>query len=80
MHWREVLHLRWNVFGTLFPKVRVVPASARTSMTQRYAHIDNDPLRRASEDIGNQRAWAMGELPTKTRRPSYAKGIWQHGS
>lgn len=34
-------------------------AEART--TQRYAHLDNDPLRRASEAIANTIASAMGE-------------------
>jgi integrase len=34
---------------------------ARASTTQRYAHLDNDPLRRASQTIGSQIAAAMGE-------------------
>jgi integrase len=29
--------------------------------TQRYAHLDTDPLRRASEHIGGRLAMAMGE-------------------
>jgi integrase len=33
----------------------------RASTTQRCAHLDNDPLRRASEDIGGRIAAAMGE-------------------
>jgi hypothetical protein len=40
--------------------------SARTgsSTTQRYAHLDIDPLRRASENIGSRLATAMGDLIT----------------
>jgi hypothetical protein len=34
------------------------------STTQRYAHFDIDPLRRASDNIGNRLATAMGDLPT----------------
>lgn len=30
-------------------------------MTRRYAHLDNDPLRKASERIGGDIAAAMGE-------------------
>jgi integrase len=36
-------------------------AEART--TQRYAHLDNDPLRRASNAIAGRLASAMGEAP-----------------
>jgi integrase len=34
---------------------------AHASTTQRYAHLDTDPLRRASEHIGGRLAAAMGE-------------------
>ena len=30
--------------------------------TQRYAHLDNDPLKKASEHIGSRLAAAMGEV------------------
>jgi hypothetical protein len=35
----------------------------RASTTQRYAHLDTDPLRCASEHIGGRLAAAMGEKP-----------------
>ena len=35
------------------------------STTARYAHLDADPLRRASDHIGNQLAAAMGDLKDK---------------
>jgi integrase len=38
---------------------------ARASTTQRYAHLETDPLRRASDHIGNRLAAAMGEPVTK---------------
>ena len=41
---------------------------ART--TSRYAHLDNDPVRRASEKIGRKLATAMGEVaPGSARKP-----------
>jgi hypothetical protein len=36
------------------------------STTARYAHLDADPLRRASDNIGNRLAAAMGDLKPKT--------------
>jgi hypothetical protein len=33
--------------------------------TARYAHLDSDPLRRASEAIAGRIAAAMGEAPSK---------------
>lgn len=39
---------------------------AHASTTQRYAHLDADPVRKASETIGARLAAAMGELSTKT--------------
>lgn len=42
----------------------------QSSTTQRYAHLDIDPLRRASENIGNRLATAMGESnPEEMRSP-----------
>jgi integrase len=35
------------------------------STTQRYAHLDSDPLRRASEHIAGRIAAALGEAPSK---------------
>jgi integrase len=40
---------------------------ARSSTTERYAHIAADPLRKASEAIGRRIAAAMGE-PIKRKR------------
>jgi hypothetical protein len=34
---------------------------AQATTTARYAHLDVDPLRRASEQIGSRLAAAMGE-------------------
>ncbi len=38
---------------------------AHPSTTNRYAHLDNDPLRRASERIGKDLARAMGDSPIR---------------
>ena len=38
---------------------------AQPSTTQRYAHLDSDPLRRASNMIGQQIAAAMGEAESE---------------
>jgi len=37
---------------------------ARIATTQRYAHLDADPIRRASQNIGQQIAAALGEAPS----------------
>ena len=34
----------------------------QTATTQRYAHLDNDPLKKASENIGSRLAVAKGEV------------------
>src|SRR5690606_11556887 len=36
---------------------------SQASTTQRYAHLDADPLRKASDAIANKIAAAMGEAP-----------------
>jgi hypothetical protein len=46
----------------------------QSSTTQRYAHLDVDPLRRASEKIGNRLATAMGDLTTPSDHPCERKG------
>jgi hypothetical protein len=33
----------------------------QSATTQRYAHLDNDPLKKASEHIGSRLVAAMGE-------------------
>jgi integrase len=41
---------------------------ARATTTQRYAHLDTDPLRRASNHIGARLAAALGEPKPKSTR------------
>jgi hypothetical protein len=36
---------------------------AQASPTERYAHLTNDPVRKASERIGSDIAAAMGDAP-----------------
>jgi integrase len=47
--------------GLGLPIIGKLLGHAHPNTTQRYAHLDNDPLRRASEQIGMQLAVAMGE-------------------
>jgi integrase len=47
--------------GLGLPIVGKLLGHATTRMTARYAHLDNDPLRRASESIAKQIAGALGE-------------------
>lgn len=47
--------------GLGLPIIGKLLGHARSSTTQRYAHLDTDPLRRASEHIGSRLAAAMGE-------------------
>jgi integrase len=47
--------------GLGLPIIGKLLGHTRASTTQRYAHLDNDPLRRASEHIGGRLAAAMGE-------------------
>ncbi len=44
---------------------------ANTATTQRYAHLDNDPLRKAANRIGGDIAATMGEPPPKCRSGNY---------
>ena len=39
---------------------------AQAATTARYAHLDNDPLRRASEHIAGRIALALGEPIART--------------
>jgi integrase len=51
--------------GLGLPIVGRLLGHAQAATTQRYAHLDADPLRRASERIGGEIAAAMGEgIPT----------------
>jgi hypothetical protein len=73
--WRSIarragLHaLRIHDFGASaslgLPIIGKLLGHARATTTQRYAHLDTDPLRRASDHIGARLAAALGE-PAKT--------------
>jgi integrase len=54
--------------GLGLPIIGKLLGHARPTTTQRYAHLDNDPLRRASEQIGIRLATALGEPPNRQRR------------
>jgi integrase len=54
--------------GLGLPIIGKLLGHARASTTQRYAHLDTDPLRRASEHIGGRLAAAMGEPASKADR------------
>jgi hypothetical protein len=47
--------------------------------TQRYAHLDNDPLRKASERIASYLASAMGELGRSNSQPENIISLPQTG-
>jgi integrase len=51
--------------GMGLPVIGKLLGHAEASTTQRYAHLDNDPLRRASNTIAGRLASAMGE-PVKS--------------
>lgn len=48
--------------GLGLPIVGKLLGHAQSSTTERYAHLDNDPLKRGASIIGNEIAAAMGEL------------------
>ncbi len=48
--------------GLGLPIIGKLLGHAHPATTARYAHLDADPLRRASDQIGNQIATAMGDL------------------
>ena len=50
--------------GLGLPIIGKLLGHAQPNTTQRYAHLDIDPLRRASENIGSRLATAMGDLTT----------------
>jgi integrase len=55
-------HASFGVSARLgLPIVGKLLGHTRSSTTQRYAHLDHDPLRRASNDIGSRLAAALGE-------------------
>lgn len=49
--------------GLGLPIIGRLLGHTQASTTQRYAHLDNDPLRTASDAIGRRIAAAMGEVP-----------------
>jgi integrase len=53
--------------GLGLPIIGKLLGHTKASTTQRYAHLDNDPLRRASEQIGARLATALGEPPKRRR-------------
>jgi integrase len=57
--------------GLGLPIIGKLLGHARPTTTHRYAHLDNDPLRRASERIGVRLAAALGEPPKRRR----ARGV-----
>jgi integrase len=52
--------------GLGLPIIGKLLGHTQPSTTARYAHLDADPLRRASDHIGNRLATAMGDLKPKT--------------
>jgi integrase len=48
--------------GLGLPIIGKLLGHTQPSTTARYAHLDTDPLRRASEHIGGRLAAAMGDL------------------
>lgn len=49
--------------GLGLPIIGKLLGHANTATTERYAHLDNDPLRKAANRIGGDIAAAMGEAP-----------------
>lgn len=49
--------------GLGLPIIGKLLGHTNAATTQRYAHLHNDPLRRASDRIGSEIAAAMGEVP-----------------
>jgi integrase len=50
--------------GLGLPIIGKLLGHTQSATTQRYAHLDNDPLKKASENIGSRLAAAMGEVKT----------------
>jgi integrase len=51
--------------GMGLPIVGKLLGHASTATTERYAHLDDDPLRKASDAIATRIASAMGEAPAE---------------
>jgi integrase len=52
--------------GLGLPIIGKLLGHTKASTTQRYAHLDTDPLRRASDHIGARLAKALGEPNPKS--------------
>ena len=50
-------------FGLGLPIIGKLLGHSQPATTARYAHLDNDPLRRASNKIANRISAAMGDRP-----------------
>src|SRR5262245_29102773 len=53
--------------GLGLPIIGKLLGHTQPSTTARYAHLDTDPLRRASEHIGSELAAAMGDLKSQAK-------------
>ncbi len=69
--------------GLGLPIIGKLLGHTQSATTQRYAHLDNDPLKKAAEHIGTRLAAAMGEVKaprenvtnlTKARRSKNRRG------
>jgi integrase len=66
--------------GLGLPIIGKLLGHTQTATTQRYAHLDDDPVRKASESIAKRLAAALGEVPaaeapvTDIRRASKRRG------
>jgi len=52
--------------GLGLPIIGKLLGHTQSATTQRYAHLDNDPLKRASENIGSRLAAAMGQVKAQS--------------
>ena len=59
--------------GLGLPIIGKLLGHTQSATTQRYAHLDNDPLRKASEHIANHLATAMGEAIRKDQHEKTEK-------
>jgi hypothetical protein len=48
--------------GLGLPIIGKLLGHTQSATTHRYAHLDNDPLKKASEHIGSRLAAAMGDV------------------
>jgi integrase len=59
--------------GFGLPIIGKLLGHSQPATTARYAHLDNDPLRRASNEIASQISRAMGEQALSSPNPSLAE-------